>query len=160
MKLLQLSQKLGEVCQRKNIKLVTAESCTGGGLAFWITQIPGSSHWFDRGFVTYSNDAKEKILGVQASTLQQFGAVSEETANEMARGALKASLANVSIAVTGIAGPTGGSEQKPIGTVWFGVSQREDLNYMTLKKFVGDRIKIRELAIEEGFRILLNLLEN
>lgn len=109
-------------CQRREILVVTAESCTGGMVMALLTDIPGSSGMVDRGFVTYSNEAKIDMVGVSQETLDRFGAVSEETAREMAVGALKNSRAGISMSITGIAGPDGGSSEKPVGLVWFGVA--------------------------------------
>src|SRR3990167_5136864 len=111
-----LAKELGTTLKPRGLLLATAESCTGGGLSYWITSVPGSSDWYERGFVTYSNAAKIEMLGVRSATLEKFGAVSEEIAREMALGALAHSKANVSIAVTGIAGPDGGTPDKPVGT--------------------------------------------
>lgn len=155
---LALAEKVGKVLKERHLKLVTAESCTGGGLSFWITAIPGSSDWFERGLVTYSNEAKEELLGVKKETLERFGAVSEETACEMAKGALKYSHGNISIAITGIAGPTGGSLQKPVGTVWIAYAGK---NYPT--KAIGDiytgsREEVRNQVIERAMQELLHIL--
>lgn len=118
-----LSCQLGMLLQTAGIKLATAESCTAGGLCWEITRVPGSSAWFDRGFVTYSNESKMDLLHVKASTLKKYGAVSEQVAREMALGALKNSDAQVAISVTGVAGPTGGTAEKPVGLVWLGLAQ-------------------------------------
>ncbi len=112
-----LASSLGAALKARNWLLATAESCTGGGIGEAITRIAGSSQWFDRGFVTYSNHAKQEMLGVSPQTILQFGAVSEETAREMVRGALERSRAQIAVAVTGVAGPNGGSALKPVGTV-------------------------------------------
>ena len=112
-------QKLTEYLQSENLRIATAESCTGGLIAGYLTELSGSSAWFERGFVTYSNLAKEEMLGVSPAEISQFGAVSEEVARAMAIGALNFSTADVSLSVTGIAGPTGGSAVKPVGTVCF-----------------------------------------
>ncbi|MCY4337680.1 MAG: CinA family protein [Gammaproteobacteria bacterium] len=127
--------------------LATAESCTGGGIAYAITAMPGSSAWFERGFVTYSNLAKQQQLGVARDLLVRFGAVSEEVAAAMARGALEHSQADFSVAVTGIAGPDGGAEEKPVGTVCFGWAQRDTEARTACIKFNGDRQQVRELSI-------------
>ena len=111
-----------EACKARGILVATAESCTGGGIIALMTDLPGSSTMVDRGFVTYSNEAKMDMLGVRKETLDRFGAVSEETAREMAEGALARSRAGITLAVTGIAGPDGGSEEKPVGLVWIGVA--------------------------------------
>lgn len=117
-----LADRLLKACQRKKILVATAESCTGGMIISALTDIPGSSSVVDRGFVTYSNEAKKEMLGVSEKTLDGFGAVSGETASEMAAGALSRSRAGISLAVTGIAGPDGGSPEKPVGLVWFGLA--------------------------------------
>jgi nicotinamide-nucleotide amidase len=119
-----VAAKLLEVCRAKKLTLVTAESCTGGLLAAALTEIPGSSNVLERGFVTYSNAAKESDLAVSAKLLRRYGAVSEETARAMAEGALKASPADLSVAVTGIAGPDGGNAEKPVGLVHFAAARR------------------------------------
>jgi nicotinamide-nucleotide amidase len=128
-----------------NLKLTTAESCTGGMLASLLTEYPGSSAWFDRGFVTYSNEAKIDLLNVSPVTLKTQGAVSEAVVKEMAFGALKHSLAQVSFAITGIAGPSGGSLEKPIGTVWIAVAF-QDQAHANLFHFQGPRQSVREQA--------------
>jgi nicotinamide-nucleotide amidase len=127
--------------------LATAESCTGGGIANWVTEISGSSAFFDRGLVTYSNQAKHEMLGVKEQTLEQFGAVSEQTAIEMVSGALTRSAANVAVSVTGIAGPTGAVEGKPVGTVCFGLQFEGKEAQVTTQYFDGDRAQVREQSI-------------
>ncbi|MBX3575014.1 MAG: CinA family protein [Mesorhizobium sp.] len=117
-----LARTFLEACKARGILVATAESCTGGGIIALMTDLPGSSTMVDRGFVTYSNEAKMDMLGVRKETLDQYGAVSEETAREMAEGALARSRAGITLAVTGIAGPDGGSEEKPVGLVWIGVA--------------------------------------
>lgn len=117
-----LANEFLQACARHGILVATAESCTGGMIISMLTDIPGSSSMVDRGFVTYSNDAKMDMLGVSADTLDRYGAVSQETALEMAQGALRKSRAGISLAVTGIAGPDGGSAEKPVGLVWFGMA--------------------------------------
>lgn len=118
----ELAQDFLEACKRKNISAATAESCTGGQIIALLTDIPGSSKMVDCGFVTYSNDAKKSMLGVRSETLDTHGAVSAETAREMAEGALSRSKAQIALAVTGIAGPDGGTAEKPVGTVWFAIA--------------------------------------
>lgn len=141
-----------------NIKLVVAESCTGGWIAKVLTDLPGSSNWFDRGFVTYSNQAKQEMIGVAESTLEAFGAVSEETAKEMAVGAIKHSAADVSLSVTGIAGPTGGSSNKPVGLVWFAWANKEGSIASENKIFRGDRNAVREQTVEYALKRLIQNL--
>lgn len=147
--------ELAERFKTSGLKLVTAESCTGGGLAYWITSVPGSSAWFERGFVTYSNTAKEQLLGVKTITLNTFGSVSEQTAHEMAEGALQHSEADMSIAITGIAGPDGGSVDKPVGTVWFGLAKRNYQTIAFMEAFLGDRQAIRLQAISRALEQVL-----
>ena len=152
-----LATELGAALKARGLMLVLAESCTGGLASAAITEIPGSSAWFERGFVTYSNEAKMEMLGVTAKTLEKFGAVSEETAREMALGALKNSHANVAISITGIAGPAGGTPEKPIGTVCF-AWEFDDKIVSTTKKISGNRQQIRHLSVETALRELLKLL--
>jgi nicotinamide-nucleotide amidase len=147
--------KTAHALKQSHLKLVTAESCTGGGLSYWLTSIAGSSDWFDRGFVVYSNAAKIEMLGVHSKTLEELGAVSAQTAREMAEGALHHSHADISIAITGIAGPTGGTPEKPTGTVWIAWAAKgaptEELAYL----FPGDRQAIRLQAIIKALEKLL-----
>jgi nicotinamide-nucleotide amidase len=150
--------KLSQILIDKKWKLVTAESCTGGGVAYHLTNIPGSSAWFERGFVTYSNAAKEELLHVKQSVLAEHGAVSEPVAKEMANGALKNSHAQVSLAITGIAGPDGGTPQKPVGTVWFAWAAPNKSTQTQLVKFTGSRIEIREQAIHVAIDALILFL--
>ena len=152
-----LATELGAALKARGLMLVLAESCTGGLASAAITEIPGSSAWFERGFVTYSNEAKMEMLGVTAKTLEKFGAVSEETAREMALGALKNSHANVAISITGIAGPAGGTPEKPVGTVCFAWVFDDNL-VSTTKKISGNRQPIRHLSVETALRELLKLL--
>lgn len=156
----QLPLQLAEQVITKGLKIVTAESCTGGWVAETITSIAGSSDWFDRGFVTYSNAAKQEMLGIRASTLEHYGAVSEQTVREMAEGALIHSHANLSVAITGIAGPSGGTPEKPVGTVWFGWSLRKSNDFLTITKlehYAGDRQEIRQQAVIAALKGLLSL---
>jgi nicotinamide-nucleotide amidase len=135
-----------EVLQRK-LMLVTAESCTGGWIAKTLTDLPGSSAWFDAGVVTYSYEAKEALLGVNPRTLERTGAVSEETALEMVSGALARFGAGVAVAVTGIAGPSGGTTEKPVGTVWISWKRRGGYGHAQLFHFPGDREAIRRQTV-------------
>ncbi|MEQ8289007.1 MAG: nicotinamide-nucleotide amidohydrolase family protein [Gammaproteobacteria bacterium] len=139
-------EQLAENLTRLSAALVTAESCTGGGLAEHLTSIAGSSAWFDRGFVTYSNEAKVELLNVSRETLEQFGAVSEQTAAEMVAGALANSHAQFGVSVTGIAGPDGGTDDKPVGTVCFGWYGATGEIKTTRVQFNGDRQQVREQA--------------
>lgn len=138
----------------------TAESCTGGLVSATITQIPGSSQWFDRGFVTYTNEAKHSMLGVDLATIEQYGAVSVQVAKQMAQGAIKNSKANISVAITGIAGPDGGTKDKPVGTVC--IAFASDSGIVVAKKhlFLGDREKIRYQSVQEALQGMLLLAQN
>jgi nicotinamide-nucleotide amidase len=153
------AQQLAEMFLKTSTKLVTAESCTGGALAEILTRIPGSSAWFERGFVTYSNESKHEMLSVPLDTLEQFGAVSEETASAMATGAVENSRADYGVAITGIAGPDGGTESKPVGTICFGWYERSAGSSTTHICFDGDRLRIREQACMLAMQGLLDMLQ-
>ena len=155
----ELLQRLGALLQARHMQVVTAESCTGGGVAERMTSYPGSSHWFERGFVTYSNAAKREQLDVPAAVLERFGAVSEETAAAMAEGALAHSHGQISVAVTGIAGPEGGSADKPVGTVCFAWSTATGGTRTARVLFDGDRARVREQSVLMAIQGLLDLLE-
>lgn len=152
-----LSAEVGEALRARGWMLATAESCTGGGVAECVTRTAGSSAWFDRGFVTYTNDAKLELLGVRIHTLDNHGAVSEETAREMAEGALRESGAHVALALTGIAGPGGGSTAKPVGLVCFGWSRLDGPTLTARHQFVGDRANIRRQAIVIALQGVIDL---
>ncbi len=154
-----LSESIGAACRQRRLLLATAESCTGGWAAQVITHTAGSSGWFERGFVTYSNEAKTEMLGVRPETLEGFGAVSLETAAEMATGALKNSSALFSLAITGIAGPTGGSPGKPVGTVCFAWCRVGTAATAETVVFAGDREAIRRQAVVYALRGLLVRLD-
>jgi nicotinamide-nucleotide amidase len=153
-----LARELGEALAEAALVVTTAESCTGGGVAEAITRIPGSSAWFDRAFVTYSNAAKMDLLDVSEETLVTHGAVSEETARAMLRGALERSDAQVGVAITGIAGPDGGSLEKPVGLVWFAWGTREGQAITESRRFGGDRDGVRSQAVAYALRGLLERL--
>jgi nicotinamide-nucleotide amidase len=155
----QQAEQLAELLLKCSIKLVTAESCTGGGLAEILTRIPGSSSWFERGIVSYSNESKQELLFVPVETIEQHGAVSEETAIAMAEGALQNSHAQISVSITGIAGPDGGTEDKPVGTVCFAWCKRGESGTTTRICFDGDRLKIREQACMLAMQGLIDLLQ-
>jgi len=155
-----LAQLVARVMTLRGGMLVTAESCSGGGLAFLLTSIPGSSAWFERGFITYSNESKQELLGVPANLLFNYGAVSEQAAAAMATGAIVNSHAAVSVAITGIAGPDGATQDKPVGTVCLAWSIRNGETRTTRVVFDGDRQKIREQAILMALQGLLDLLES
>lgn len=153
-----LAAGLGSALQRHGWMLATAESCTGGWLAQVVTSVAGSSAWFDRGFVTYSNAAKQDMLGVQIETLIKFGAVSEETAREMVQGALARSTAQLALAITGIAGPGGGTPEKPVGTVSFAWAVSGQTCISTTQIFGGNRRQIRAASVGFALRQLLALV--
>jgi len=134
---------------------VTAESCTGGMIAAACTAVAGSSDWFERGFVTYSNEAKTELLGVPAALIQTHGAVSEQVARAMAEGALRYSHADLAAAVTGIAGPTGATPDKPVGTVWLAVAQRDADTRAELLQFAGDRAAVRSQSVQRALQSLI-----
>jgi nicotinamide-nucleotide amidase len=152
-----LAAKLGAAALAHGAMIVTAESCTGGLVAGAITAIAGSSGWFERGFVTYSNLAKEQQLGVPQATIDRFGAVSEETARAMAEGAIRAASAQWAVAVTGIAGPDGGSTDKPVGTVWFAWAGPGHLHAVR-RQFAGDRTAVREASVRVALEGLIDRL--
>lgn len=154
---LQLSQQIGEILLRKNWTLSTAESCTGGGLSSAITAIPGSSQWFGYGWVTYANQAKQKLLNVSAKTLEEYGAVSEQVVLEMVAGAMKISGSDVAIAISGIAGPTGGTVEKPVGSVWFAFASTHQ-KVTKFQLFQGDRADVQAQAVKAALEGLLDLL--
>ena len=159
-----LATELGAALKARGFMLALAESCTGGMVAQAVTSVAGSSAWFDRGFVTYSNAAKIDMLGVSAETLEKFGAVSEQTAAEMVLGCLKASTAKHSQAhiagsITGIAGPSGGTADKPVGTVCFGIAQAKQYTTIT-QHFTGNREAIRQQAAIAMMAELINQLNS
>ncbi len=144
---IQLSAELGILLAQHGQVMTTAESCTGGGVATAITDIAGSSGWLDRAFVTYSNEAKMEMLGVCAQTLEVNGAVSEPVVVEMVQGALEHSNATIGVSISGIAGPGGGSTEKPVGTVCFAFADKQDWLLVETMHFDGDRAKVREQAV-------------
>lgn len=155
--LIALATQLGEALKRKGWMLAVAESCTGGGIAHACTAIPGSSEWFERGFVTYSNRAKTEMLGVPAELIERYGAVSEEVARAMAEGALRYSHAHVAVAVTGIAGPGGGSAEKPVGTVWLAGLATDGRRFAERHQFNGDRGAVRKQSTVRTLRQAVEL---
>lgn len=154
-----LVDKLSDKLFEKKWMLSTAESCTGGMISASITCKAGSSNIFDRGFVTYSNEAKMDMLDVKKETLTEFGAVSEETAIEMAKGALKNSNANIAVSVTGIAGPTGGTKDKPVGLVYIGYGLKGGVVQATKHNFTGNREEIRSKTTKEALKHLRSIIK-
>src|SRR5262245_16063653 len=153
-----LAARVGSRLRDKGALLVTAESCTGGWVSQAVTAIAGSSEWFERGFVVYSNAAKEELLGVRGETLQRHGAVSEQTARELALGALARSKGTISVAVTGVAGPSGGSAAKPVGFVCFAWATNEGVKSES-RIFAGDREAVRRQSVEHALEGVLGALD-
>ena len=156
--ILDLATKVGRALEAKGLLLVTAESCTGGGVSQAITEIPGSTGWFDCGFVTYSNASKTEMLDVPAALIAQFGSVSVEVAGAMAENAIANSNASVAVSTTGIAGPTGAVPGKPVGTVCFGWA-KGDATYTERLVFAGDRQAVREQTVAHALKGLLRFIE-
>lgn len=155
----ELSERLGFLLLNGNLKIATAESCTGGGLSEIITRIPGSSQWFDRGFVTYSNESKQEMLNVAEDILDSFGAVSEQTALAMAQSALSNSAADIAVSITGIAGPDGGTKDKPVGTVCLAWAQKQSETKSTRVLFNGNRDDVRSQSSLMALQGCIDLLE-
>jgi nicotinamide-nucleotide amidase len=155
----ELAARLVAVCRARGVTVATAESCTGGMIAAAITAIPGSSAVLDRGFVTYSNGAKTEMLGVPAELIAGVGAVSEAVAARMAAGAKDRAGAEIAVSVTGIAGPDGGTADKPVGTVWFGLAGRDGEVLTRHQVFAGDRTAIRAAATDYALTLLLGAAE-
>ena len=154
---LQSRDQLAHLLLSQSLKLAAAESCTGGLISAACTDLAGSSAWFERGFITYANEAKTEMLGVEEHLLQRFGAVSEPVARAMVTGALAHSHARVAVAVTGVAGPTGGSPEKPVGTVWFGFAVPGQV-LTEMRHFEGDRAHVRHATVQHAFARLVQLL--
>ncbi len=156
---LQSASALLDACRARGIMLATAESCTGGLIAAALTAIAGSSDVVDRGFVSYSNQAKQELLGVPGDLIVQHGAVSEEVARAMAEGALACSCAHRAVSVTGVAGPGGGTATKPVGLVWFGLARRDGLTETQHHIFPGDRTAIRAATVDTALEMIRNSLK-
>lgn len=148
--------RLAEVLQQRGWTVTAAESCTGGAVAMSLTELPGSSTWFNGSFVTYSNELKEKMLGVAPETLLAYGAVSEQVVDEMSEGARLKAGADLAVAVSGIAGPGGGTKDKPVGTVCFGVAVEGEPAVTETRVFAGDRHQVREQAVDHALAMLLD----
>ncbi len=153
-----LAAQVGQLLQAQGLMLATAESCTGGGVGQAITEIAGSSEWFERGFITYSNESKREMLGVSQDALKLHGAVSEAVVREMVAGALQKSRAQVALAVSGIAGPTGGTPEKPVGTVWFAWGLRDGDVFARLHHLDGNRAAIRAQSVQIALHGVLEIL--
>lgn len=154
----ELVEKLSIALKERGLMMAAAESCTGGMIAAAMTDRAGSSEVFERGFVTYTNDSKMELLGIPAAILETHGAVSAETAKAMARGALQYSRAHIAVAVTGIAGPSGGTPEKPVGLVYIGWGSRNDIRVQE-HRFTGDRATIRQQTVEAALRHLLDFIK-
>ena len=157
-KIAALAGEVAVLLTEQKLTLAVAESCTGGALCQALTDIPGSSAWFDRGFITYSNQAKVDMLGVSSTLLDQYGAVSFETARAMVEGVHGHSQAELAIAITGIAGPGGGTAEKPVGTVFFGIGQKGQAVKIDKRRFKGDRSEVRARSVEFVLKALLKTL--
>ena len=157
--LYELAEKAGRTLSDRGLMLVTAESCTGGWIAEAVTAVPGSSDWFERGFVTYTYISKREMLGVRGDTLEQHGAVSEAVVLEMVSGALQASHAQVGIAVSGVAGPSGGTPEKPVGTVCFAWGMKDRAPRAETRHFAGDREAVRRASVIRALEVMIELIE-
>lgn len=154
-----IAKEIGDKLKQRQLQLVTAESCTGGQLAQTITSVPGASTWFERGFITYSNLSKQQMLGVDETLLNRYGPVSEEVVLAMASGALNKSPASIGIAITGIAGPNGGTEKIPVGTVWTAWVSKNAFSKTQCQHYTDDRLIVRYAAVEFALKTLLNLIK-
>lgn len=152
-----LEEKIAELLKEKNLTVTTAESCTGGLIAGTLVNVSGISSYFQEGYITYSNEAKEKLLGVSHETLRQFGAVSEETAREMALGVKKAAGADISVISTGIAGPDGGTKEKPVGLVYLGCAYPDQVR-VERHIFPGNRMEVRLSSVKAALELLEKML--
>ena len=154
-----IAEQVGATLKAHGMMLGTAESCTGGWVGEVVTSVAGSSHWYDRGFITYTNESKQEMLGVSASTLAEYGAVSEQTVREMAAGALKHSHAHITLAISGIAGPGGGTPNKPVGTVCMAWATRSGGGLSKTFHFQGDRAEVRRQAVVAALLKVLQIIE-
>jgi nicotinamide-nucleotide amidase len=158
--LYRLAEEVGEALKNRGLMLVTAESCTGGWVSEAVTMVPGSSDWFERGFVTYTYISKREMLGVKEATLARHGAVAEEIVREMVAGALARSHAQVAVAVSGVAGPGGGTPDKPVGTVCLAWGMKDGAARSETARFAGDREAVRRQAVERALRGVVDLLDS
>jgi nicotinamide-nucleotide amidase len=154
-----LAERAGQTLVRRGFMLVTAESCTGGSIAEAMTSVPGSSDWFERGFVTYTYISKREMVGVRGETLEKHGAVSEQVVREMAVGAIEHSHAQVALAVSGVAGPSGGSPDKPVGTVCFGWAIKDGAEKVETHRFDGDREAVRRASVIHALTVMIELIQ-
>ena len=159
LELYRLAESVGQTLKREGLLLASAESCTGGWIGEAVTAVPGSSDWYERGFITYSNAAKQEMLGVLSATLESHGAVSEPTVREMAAGALKNSHAAVAVSVSGVAGPSGGTATKPVGMVCIGWCVRGSAPFAVTKYFTGDRESVRRQSVVAALEGVLEAMK-
>ena len=157
--MIDLAESVGKALFKDGVMMAAAESCTGGWIAQVVTSVPGSSQWFERGFVTYTNASKQELLGVASATLAAHGAVSEAVVKEMVSGALQNSAADIAVAVSGIAGPDGGSPEKPVGTVWLAWQKKGGNALAAQFLFQGDRQQVREQAVRQALQGVIELLQ-
>ena len=157
--LFELAERAGRALEASGLMLTTAESCTGGWIAEAVTMVPGSSAWFERGFVSYTYISKREMLGVRGETLEQHGAVSEPVVRQMVEGALSRSHAQVAVAVSGTAGPSGGTPQKPVGTVCFAWALKDSEPRSETRHFMGDREAVRRQSVVHALEVLIGLLD-
>ena len=155
----ELAERVGRALESRKLMMATAESCTGGWVAEAVTMVPGSSAWFDRGFVTYTNVSKREMLDVRAETLDRYGAVSQQVVREMVEGALRASQAQVALAVSGVAGPSGGTPDKPVGTVCFAWGREGAPVRAETLRLSGDREAVRRQSVLHALGVLLEMVE-
>ena len=153
-----LAAEVGAALKARGLWLASAESCTGGWVGAAVTAVSGSSQWYERGFITYTNQSKQDMLGVDEATLARYGAVSEQTVREMAQGALQQSRADIALAISGIAGPSGGTPEKPVGLVWFAWVAKNGVVRCEKQLFPGDRREVRRQAVETALKGVLALL--
>jgi len=159
--LLELTEEILNLCQEKKLRLASVESCTGGLIAACLTEVPGSSSMFDRGFITYSNESKNELVQVPINTIQEHGAVSPEVAEAMALGGLEKSQVDIVVSATGIAGPDGGSDEKPLGLVYIGVANRKTSAIRHIKNnFEGNRTEVRQSTVKKALRVFLEEINN
>lgn len=156
--LYRLAARVGRTLKSRELMIATAESCTGGWIAQAITMVPGSSEWFERGFVTYTYISKREMLGVKARTLAKHGAVSEEVVREMAQGALARSHAQIAVSISGVAGPGGGTPDKPVGTICFAWARKGGPLVVQTRRFRGDRDQVRRRSVDHALRGVLAIL--
>jgi nicotinamide-nucleotide amidase len=156
--LYRLAARVGRALKQRDLMIATAESCTGGWIGQAITMVPGSSEWFERGFITYTYISKREMLGVSGRTLQRHGAVSEQVVREMARGALARSHAQIAVSISGVAGPSGGTPEKPVGTVCLAWARKRGPMVVETRRFRGDRDTVRRRSVAHALRGVLQLV--